>query len=276
MSTLGATYGSPNFNKADIMMYAMTLDEAGIATPVGDPLAELRSMMSDASVKEESSSPGGDGRSAYVAATAPVNPNKPTDLTHVIDWIPPQQTWLYMVGAKDGNDRDAALLAMIEAAKSSGTPTSPETAPLGLGEVAWPRDAAGAKALLATMPDSIAGLRKGQIDYGTSLTYGDDTAGNEPIQIVVSPIPGSHLKDIAIMPFAMIGMGYPVLKIESSNDDPTSEFVWFEAKVGPPTPGGTGGYAIAWAPMDGGVAYAVITQTTELRAAVVEAMAGQI
>ena len=78
----------------------------------------------------------------------------------------------------------------------------------------------------------------------------------------------------AIDKTASIGMGYPVLKVESQNEHPSSTMVWFEAKVGPPAPGGSIAYAISWAPTDGTVAYAVVAGTPELRSEVVAAMAG--
>ena len=267
---LAATYGGKNPNAADIFMVAMSLADEGVSTPVGDRLAQLRSMMADSSgVQEKASSPGGDTSSAYVAYEGPVSPNRPDDIRYALDWIPPEGTWLYIVGAKDAADRDAAVLAMIEAAKGTGTPAQP-TAPLGLDQVAWPTDPAGAQALLARMPSSIAGLpiSSQRQDF---VAYGAASNGAEPVQIVLlTSGPG---EDIVAVQFAAIGMGYPVLKVESQNEHPSSAMVWFEAKVGPPAPGGSIAYAISWAPTDGTVAYAVVAETPELRSEVVAAMA---
>ena len=276
MSSLGATYGSPNPGKADVMTYAMTTEEAGIQTPAADRLGELRRMLSDApNAKEEASSAGGGDASAYLAMVAPMNPNRPADVRHMIYWIPPDQSWMYVVGAKDTDDRDAALTAMIEAAAASGSTVIPPVAPLGLDSVRWPTDAGAAKEMLATMPATVAGLAKGPVRNG-SVAYGDGVRGSEPIQVMISPVPSDHTIDIAQMPAVMIGMGYPVKKVESGNDDPKTPLAWFEAEVGPPAPGMTGGYAISWAPTDGAVVYAVIAQTAELRSATVEAMAASI
>lgn len=273
-STLGATYGSSDPGAADIVVYAMPLRELGIPASPADPLAELRKAVGTTpGMREESSSAGGDGLSASFAATAPVDPRTPNDLRHVIAWMPPEQKWVYLISAKDMDDRDAAVAAMIGAAKGTGS-VSPPVAPLGLGEISWPKDSAGAKALLASMPDQVAGLPKNDPMYGgTALTYGDGTSGNEPIQILASGIPAGHRQEIATMPYATIGMGFPVKQVESSNDDPATPLVWFEATVGSPSPGGSGGYAIAWASMDGSVVYVVVTKNGPQRVAAVEAMA---